>query len=158
MIFLDNFTKAKQLFEDVLNAQFHFIDYMQPPEFSKFHYYFLFTKFYNNNVHETLTISVYFFFLITVCQSGYYGKDCMGRCSVNCYDTSICDRFTGLCTEGCKHGWTGNMCDKRILKESFLSIQAVLKQGGASYLISNHARILGGFGMEIHTQENIKFP
>lgn len=49
----------------------------------------------------------------TGCQFGYYGKDCTGRCSVNCYYTSRCDRFTGHCTEGCKAGWTGNMCDQR---------------------------------------------
>lgn len=136
MIFKDNFTKAKQLFEDV----------------GRFHYYFLLTKFYNNNVHETWAISVNFFFLISECQSGYFGKDCLGRCSVNCYDTSICDRFTGHCTRGCKQGWTGNMCDKRI----FLNI--ILINLGRSiigwrfhYLISNDARILGGFPIEIHT-------
>lgn len=50
---------------------------------------------------------------ITVCPFGYYGKDCTGRCSIHCYYTSLCDRFTGLCTRGCKAGWTGNMCDRR---------------------------------------------
>lgn len=49
----------------------------------------------------------------TACQVGYYGKDCTGRCSIHCYYTSLCDRFTGLCTRGCKAGWTGNMCDRR---------------------------------------------
>lgn len=51
---------------------------------------------------------------IAECQFGSYGKDCTGRCSVNCYYTSRCNRFTGHCTDGCKAGWTGNTCDKRI--------------------------------------------
>lgn len=47
------------------------------------------------------------------CQQGYYGRDCTGRCSVNCYHTSRCDRFSGHCNEGCKPGWAGNTCDQR---------------------------------------------
>lgn len=47
------------------------------------------------------------------CQQGYYGRDCTGSCSVNCYITSRCDRFTGFCTRGCKSGWAGNTCVQR---------------------------------------------
>lgn len=53
------------------------------------------------------------------CEQGYYGRECTGRCSVNCYITSRCDRFTGFCTGGCKLGWTGNTCVQRnILTQS----------------------------------------
>lgn len=40
-------------------------------------------------------------------------KNCTGICSVNCLYSSICDRFTGHCNEGCKLGWIGNTCDQR---------------------------------------------
>lgn len=50
---------------------------------------------------------------IAECKFGYYGKDCMGGCSVNCYYTNACDRFTGRCNGGCKTGWMGSKCDQR---------------------------------------------
>lgn len=50
---------------------------------------------------------------IAECKFGNYGKNCTGICSVNCLYSSICDRFTGHCNEGCKLGWIGNTCDQR---------------------------------------------
>ena len=44
------------------------------------------------------------------CPSGFYGTDCVYKCSKNCNKTSRCNRFTGECEGGCKPGWIGAMC------------------------------------------------
>lgn len=53
-----------------------------------------------------------FVLTFVACESGFYGKDCRHRCSVNCSVAHYCDRFTGQCIGGCKPGWTGFMCDQ----------------------------------------------
>uniref|UniRef100_A0A8W8NUC7 Multiple epidermal growth factor-like domains 10 n=1 Tax=Magallana gigas TaxID=29159 RepID=A0A8W8NUC7_MAGGI len=47
-----------------------------------------------------------------VCESGYYGQNCINQCSINCNVFKICDRVTGKCYFGCKPGWSGNTCDQ----------------------------------------------
>lgn len=53
------------------------------------------------------------------CQEGYYGYNCVEKCSENCVDPSKCDRMTGQCNDGCQAGWIGNTCEKG---ESFKDI------------------------------------
>lgn len=50
--------------------------------------------------------------IITECMAGYYGKECLKQCSTSC--SSSCDRISGHCDDGCKLGWAGNACDKKI--------------------------------------------
>lgn len=78
---------------------------------------------------------------IAECQFGSYGKDCTGRCSVNCYITSRCNSVTGLCTDGCKAGWAGNTCDKRIFKNHFYQSRRFYIRMKLSLLIFIHTRI-----------------
>lgn len=51
--------------------------------------------------------------IVAVCQLGYYGNGCTGICSENCFQSRICDRFTGDCNVGCTQGWMGRKCDQR---------------------------------------------
>lgn len=53
-----------------------------------------------------------FVWTILGCGFGYYGKDCIHRCSVKCNVTHYCNKSTGQCIGGCKPGWTGFMCDQ----------------------------------------------
>lgn len=50
-------------------------------------------------------------YVLVECHAGFYGKDCMNQCSVNCNVTSLCNKFTGKCDGGCKPGWTGPACN-----------------------------------------------
>ncbi|XP_061170743.1 tyrosine-protein phosphatase 2-like [Saccostrea echinata] len=47
-----------------------------------------------------------------VCDPGYYGRNCVQECSVNCGGTRQCDRLTGECEGGCRPGWKGMQCDQ----------------------------------------------
>lgn len=50
--------------------------------------------------------------IIIECMVGYYGKDCLKQCSISC--VLSCNRILGYCDYGCKLGWVGNVCDKKI--------------------------------------------
>lgn len=50
--------------------------------------------------------------MLTECNPGRYGRNCMYQCSENCNVTRICNRFTGECEGGCKAGWTGTICNQ----------------------------------------------
>lgn len=62
-----------------------------------------------NNYTFCFCKSNYSFYL--ECPPGYYGNDCRYQCSLNCYVTSACEKFTGQCIGGCKPGWTGIKCN-----------------------------------------------
>lgn len=47
-----------------------------------------------------------------VCESGYYGQNCINQCSINCNVFKSCDMVIGKCYFGCKPGWSGNTCDQ----------------------------------------------
>ncbi|BFZ21376.1 hypothetical protein BsWGS_24415 [Bradybaena similaris] len=51
------------------------------------------------------------------CNSGIYGRDCNSTCPQHCgnIDTSlsVCDHVTGVCTQGCQPGYTGDHCDEQ---------------------------------------------
>lgn len=48
---------------------------------------------------------------VVECLFGFFGKDCLNKCSENCMNFVSCDRFIGYCNGGCKFGWIGNKCD-----------------------------------------------
>ena len=49
--------------------------------------------------------------LLSVCQPGFYGQDCVSSCHVGCRgDDNSCHHVTGVCTHGCDPGYTGQMC------------------------------------------------
>lgn len=48
---------------------------------------------------------------VLVCLSGYYGTDCSERCSSRCINDGACDHVSGVCSDGCKDGYTGKYCN-----------------------------------------------
>lgn len=77
---------------------------------------------------------------IAECQLGYYGKDCQGVCSVNCFHASRCYKFTGQCYVGCKAGWTGNKCDQRKSMVSLLKRSIKISVNFLQNSAMKHAR------------------
>lgn len=51
------------------------------------------------------------YFIFTECNDGSYGKDCLEKCSENCWNTK-CNHVTGKCIGGCKDGWRGFNCSQ----------------------------------------------
>lgn len=51
----------------------------------------------------------YILFFLSVCPSGWYGRNCSQQCGQHCIPS--CDRFTGVCELGCKPGWKGQFCE-----------------------------------------------
>lgn len=52
---------------------------------------------------------------MTACPKGYFGLDCLHRCSTYCSGNESCNRFTGVCDEGCKDGRSDPKCGTRII-------------------------------------------
>lgn len=52
------------------------------------------------------------------CSPGKYGPRCLYRCTGNCLNDKACNVTTGKCDDGCKPGYTGDMCDTGISKQS----------------------------------------
>lgn len=48
---------------------------------------------------------------IVECMIGYYGKNCLNKCSIICNVVERCDKIIGCWDGGCKLGWIGNICD-----------------------------------------------
>lgn len=48
------------------------------------------------------------------CSPGYFGANCAAQCSTYCKGNRTCDRFTGICDEGCNDGWNGGKCGTSI--------------------------------------------
>lgn len=47
---------------------------------------------------------------MTACPKGYFGYDCLHRCNTYCSGNESCNRFTGVCDEGCMAGRTDPKC------------------------------------------------
>ena len=62
------------------------------------------------------------FLLLEECTNGWYGLDCKQQCSGHCLDNAVCNHVTGQCDGGCAAGWRAVLCDKGILKFSFLTL------------------------------------
>lgn len=61
------------------------------------------------NVDKSQMIYVLVYFLLPDCPRGYFGVECAGKCSNNCYG---CNHINGLCDSGCKPGWSGDYCQE----------------------------------------------
>lgn len=56
----------------------------------------------------------YWFILLTACPHGYFGLDCLHKCSTYCRGNGSCNHITGVCDEGCKDGLSGSQCGTNI--------------------------------------------
>lgn len=45
------------------------------------------------------------------CSDGEFGKDCIHKCSGNCLNGAVCDKYNGSC-ESCSSGFDGPRCDE----------------------------------------------
>lgn len=50
------------------------------------------------------------------CTYGWYAGDCLEACSGNCAENTTCNRFNGICSNGCKTSFGGEKCEKNIGK------------------------------------------
>lgn len=50
------------------------------------------------------------------CPTGTFGSDCGYNCSGHCIGDIPCNRTTGRCDTGCKPGYTGDLCDRGLIK------------------------------------------
>ena len=48
---------------------------------------------------------------ITECLSGSYGVNCGGTCG-SCRSVTYCDTVNGICPQGCKPGYKGELCQQ----------------------------------------------
>lgn len=67
-----------------------------------------------NHVFDLILI-FYRFTLLTACPHGYFGRDCLHKCSTYCSGNGSCNPFTGVCDNGCKDGWMGLKCGTPII-------------------------------------------
>ena len=49
--------------------------------------------------------------LSIVCEPGKFEEECKEKCPSNCKHDS-CDYSNGTCTQGCKPGYQGSMCNE----------------------------------------------
>ena len=61
-------------------------------------------------------------FNFTVCDPGYFGKDCKQPCNRTCSSSgrAICNHVNGTCLNGCFAGYTGTYCEFGIKYINFL--------------------------------------
>lgn len=50
--------------------------------------------------------------MITECDDGTYGYDCLHNCSGQCLNDFPCNKQNGYCEKGCKPGYTTDNCSK----------------------------------------------
>lgn len=50
--------------------------------------------------------------LVTECDDGTYGYNCVNNCSGDCLNDYPCNKQTGNCDRGCSPGYTGDKCRK----------------------------------------------
>lgn len=50
--------------------------------------------------------------ILTVCDSGWYGLNCMQRCIGLCLNNVSCNHVNGQCDGGCAYGWHGQYCNE----------------------------------------------
>ena len=56
------------------------------------------------------SISTISLLIVLVCDSGYYGVECLQECSSFCKLSKNCHHVSGHCKDGCKKGWQGMDC------------------------------------------------
>lgn len=52
--------------------------------------------------------------IFAACLPEYFGANCAKQCSSYCKGKRTCDRFTGICDEGCDYGLSGRQCGTSI--------------------------------------------
>lgn len=50
--------------------------------------------------------------IVTECDDGAYGYNCVNNCSGHCLQNSPCNKQTGHCDKGCNPGYTHSDCNK----------------------------------------------
>lgn len=50
--------------------------------------------------------------MVTECDDGTYGYNCVNRCSGHCINGSLCNKQTGCCDSGCIPGFANDDCGK----------------------------------------------
>lgn len=54
--------------------------------------------------------------MVTECDAGTYGYNCLNRCSGHCSKNSACNKRTGNCDVGCEAGFANYDCRKGLLR------------------------------------------
>ena len=49
--------------------------------------------------------------LSTACTAGYFGFNCLNKCSKYCWSVGECDTKTEECRVGCQAGWKKPTCE-----------------------------------------------
>ena len=49
--------------------------------------------------------------ILQACEDGYYGKECNSTCG-HCFYQNDCFHENGTCLNGCKLGYSGELCQK----------------------------------------------
>ena len=62
-----------------------------------------------------------------VCEPFTYGLNCMKTCK-NCRYGKACNSITGVCSAGCKPGWSGENCDKGLYEYNSSSNRTVVER------------------------------
>lgn len=61
------------------------------------------------------------------CLPGKYGQGCLYSCTGHCLNDKVCNITTGRCDVGCKPGYTGEICDTGISKQSDICLLKTIK-------------------------------
>lgn len=68
-----------------------------------------------------------FFFLLKECPSGYFGMNCIEKCSEHCINKATCDHVSGMCPSGCQDGFVGTHCNKCKIMFQYFTFLSVLQ-------------------------------
>ncbi|CAE1241733.1 unnamed protein product [Acanthosepion pharaonis] len=55
------------------------------------------------------------------CESGFFGYNCSEYCGF-CSNNKTCDPYNGTCPEGCLDGYTGPICQRRVLADTYRNL------------------------------------
>lgn len=60
--------------------------------------------------------------MVTECDNGTFGHNCVHNCSVNCLKHSPCNKENGHCDGGCNPGYTNDNCSKGKCRQSGIKL------------------------------------
>lgn len=72
----------------------------------------------NNNCRFNINyfFSLYVYFNAAIeCDDGTYGYACVNNCSGHCINSSLCNKETGYCHNGCNAGYTNKDCSRGMI-------------------------------------------
>lgn len=97
---------------------------------------------------------------LTACPPGFFGLDCTNRCDTYCTGNESCDPVMGICTEGCKQGWSGLMCGLGIMSKTFILIN-LMKHSVHFFIVTsvilNFKKIMSIRISSLHKYDKILF-